>query len=202
MNGEIPVVVAPTIASGMGIDKANIQAKKGLSDDAKDIQIKALQTGFEKMIEDCEKKCLKNCDFCRIPEKVSQQANVLKTQRQASLYSRSQRQNGEAHEPFGYEPRQKKEEDEYSGFENGLERMEKEEATRIKTVQDEFERRRKARELANGGAARKVHRATRHCCSGRQFLPGRQPADIEYNSCYLQSKTLSSYNHKSCVIFI
>ncbi|PAV88630.1 hypothetical protein WR25_05243 [Diploscapter pachys] len=46
------------------------------------------------------KKCLKNCDFCRIPEKVSQQANALKT--------------------------------------------------------DEFERRRKARELANGGAARKV----------------------------------------------
>ncbi|PAV84346.1 hypothetical protein WR25_01537 [Diploscapter pachys] len=79
------------------IDKANIQAKKGLSDDLKDIQIKALQTGFEKMVECCEKaecrhkmmasffnesdlkKCLKNCDFCRIPEKVSQQANALKT---------------------------------------------------------------------------------------------------------------------------
>ena len=31
------------------------QAKKGLSDDEKDIQIKALQTGFEKMIEYREK---------------------------------------------------------------------------------------------------------------------------------------------------
>ena len=31
------------------------QAKKGLSDDAKDIQSKALQTGFEKMLEYCEK---------------------------------------------------------------------------------------------------------------------------------------------------
>ena len=30
--------------------------------------------------------------------------------------------------------------------------------------QDEFERRRKARELANGGAARKVRRVTHHCC--------------------------------------
>ena len=53
-------------------------------------------------------------------------------QRQESLYSRSQRQNGEAHESFGYEQgifvlinidqrffRQKKEEEEYSGFENG-----------------------------------------------------------------------------------
>ena len=29
---------------------------------------------------------------------------------------------------------QKKEEEEYSGFENGLERMEKEEAARLKTV--------------------------------------------------------------------
>ncbi|PAV70031.1 hypothetical protein WR25_06528 [Diploscapter pachys] len=99
------------------------QARKGLSDYAKDIQIKALQTGFEKILEYCEKaecrhklmasffnesdlkKCLKNCDFCRIPEKVSQQANALKTQRQESLYSRNQRQNGQAHEPFGYEPR-------------------------------------------------------------------------------------------------
>ncbi|PAV88585.1 hypothetical protein WR25_20216 [Diploscapter pachys] len=78
-------------------DSNRIKAKKGLSDDAKDIQIKALQTGFEKMIEYCEKtecrhkmmvsffnesvlkKCLKNCNFCRIPEKVSQQANALKT---------------------------------------------------------------------------------------------------------------------------
>ncbi|PAV76914.1 hypothetical protein WR25_23670 [Diploscapter pachys] len=51
MNDEIPVVA--TIASGMDIDKAN--AKKGLSDDEKDIQIKSLQTGFEKMIEYCEK---------------------------------------------------------------------------------------------------------------------------------------------------
>ncbi|PAV63841.1 hypothetical protein WR25_03249 [Diploscapter pachys] len=47
----------------------------------------------------------------------------------------------------------------------------------------------------------------KNCCSGsgRQFLPDRQPADIEYNSCYLQSKTLSSYNHKAaqpCVTFI
>ena len=36
-----------------------------------------------------------------------------------------------------------------------------------------------------------------HTGSGRQFLPGRKLADIEYNSCYLQSKTLSSYNHKA-----
>ncbi|PAV85322.1 hypothetical protein WR25_11959 [Diploscapter pachys] len=93
MSGEIPVVA--TITFRMGIDKAN--AKKGLSDYAKDIQIKALQTGFEKMIENYEKaecrhklmtsffnesdlkKCLKNCDFCRIPEQVSQQTNALKT---------------------------------------------------------------------------------------------------------------------------
>ena len=39
-----------------------------------------------------------------------------------------------------------------------------------------------------------------HTGSGRQFLPGRQPADIEYNSCYLQSKTLSSYNHKAAQV--
>ena len=31
------------------------QAKKGLSDDAKDIQIKTLQTGFEELLEYCEK---------------------------------------------------------------------------------------------------------------------------------------------------
>ena len=31
------------------------QAKKELSDDAKGIQSKALQTGFEKMIQYCEK---------------------------------------------------------------------------------------------------------------------------------------------------
>ncbi|PAV84345.1 hypothetical protein WR25_01536 [Diploscapter pachys] len=84
--------------------------------------------------------------------------------------------------------------------------MEKEEAVRLKTaVQEEFERRRKTCELANGGAARKVRRVTRHCCSGRQFLPDRQPADIGYNPCYLQSKTLSSCNHKaaqSYVVFI
>ena len=67
-------------------------------------------------------------------------------QRQESLYSRSQRQNGETHESFGYEPRyfalinidqsflQAKKEEEYSGFENGLERMEKEKAVRLKTA--------------------------------------------------------------------
>ncbi|PAV91299.1 hypothetical protein WR25_23507 [Diploscapter pachys] len=56
MSGEIPVVA--TIAFGMGIERAN--AKKGLSDDAKEIQIKALQTGFEKMIEYCEKTTLED----------------------------------------------------------------------------------------------------------------------------------------------
>ncbi|PAV63627.1 hypothetical protein WR25_20877 [Diploscapter pachys] len=39
-----------------------------------------------------------------------------------------------------------------------------------------------------------------HAGSRRQFLLDRQPADIEYNSCYLQSKTLSSYNHKAAQV--
>ncbi|PAV87624.1 hypothetical protein WR25_22564 [Diploscapter pachys] len=159
MSGEVPVVVA-TITFGMGNDKAN--AKKGLSDDAKEIQIKALQTGpnADTMMasffnESDLEKCLKNCDFCRIPEQIPFILSFQ--QRQESLYSRSQRQNGESHGSFGYEPRQKKDEEQYSEFENGLERMEKEEVARLKTaVQDEFERRCKARELANGGAARKA----------------------------------------------
>ncbi|PAV76783.1 hypothetical protein WR25_25924 [Diploscapter pachys] len=195
-------------------DSNRIKAKKGLNDDAKDIQIKALQTGFEKMIEYCEKvecrhkmmasffnesdlkKCFKNCDFCRTPEKVSQQANALKTQRQESLYSRNQRQNGEAH----CGKRKKKR--------NILDsRMEKEEAARLKTaVQDEFERRRKACELANGGATRKrreaIVRTIIQVLDDNSSQAGNQQkaADIEYNSCYLQSKTLSSYNHKAAQV--
>ncbi|PAV75232.1 hypothetical protein WR25_03140 [Diploscapter pachys] len=76
-------------------------------------------------------KCLKTCDFCRIPEKVNQQANALKTakERRRGIFWIRERVG-----------------------ENG-----KEEAIRLKTVvQDEFKRRRKARELANEGVARKV----------------------------------------------
>ena len=131
-------------------------------------------------------------------------------QHQEILYSRSQRQNEETHEPFEYEPMhfsskywsklffQEKEGRrgifwirERAG-ENG-----KRGAARLKTcsgkeiwnnslkhmlflsfytillshflnfiinLQDEFERRRKARELANGGAVRKVRRVTHHYC--------------------------------------
>ncbi|PAV58347.1 hypothetical protein WR25_14733 [Diploscapter pachys] len=134
------------------------------------------------------KKCLKNCDFCRTPEKVSQQANALKTakERRRGIFWIRERAG-----------------------ENG-----KRGGCQAKTaVQDEFERRRKVRESANRGDARKARRVTHHCSSssdssynhtgsGRQLLLVRQPADIEYNSCYLQSKTLSSYNHKSYVVFI
>ncbi|PAV82320.1 hypothetical protein WR25_26917 [Diploscapter pachys] len=124
-----------------------IKAKKGLSDDAKDIQIKALQTGFEKMIEYCEKaecrhkmmasffnesdlkKCLKNCDFCRIPEKVSQQANALKRNVKRVCthevsYKREKRMN---YSDMSQGKRKKKR--------NILDsRMEKEEAARLKTA--------------------------------------------------------------------
>ena len=110
--------------------------------------------------------------------------------------------------------RQKKEEEEYSGFENRLERMEKEEAARLKTCsgkeitrrkmlflsfykillshffnfignfQDEFERRRKARELANGGAARKVRRVTHHCC---KFLFDKSQFEQKYLILYIRN---------------
>ncbi|PAV90116.1 hypothetical protein WR25_17955 [Diploscapter pachys] len=58
-------------------------------------------------------KCLKNCDFCRIPEKVSQRAMCSK---------RNVKRVG-THEVSDKMERQKKEEEEYSGFENRLERM-------------------------------------------------------------------------------
>ncbi|PAV81765.1 hypothetical protein WR25_17507 [Diploscapter pachys] len=186
-------------------DANRIKAKKGLSDNAKDIQIKALQTGlnadtmmasFFNESDLCE--CLKNCDFCRILEKVIQQANALKTQRQESTHEvRDEMEKLVNHSDMNQGKRKKKR--------NILDsRMEKEEAVRLKTaVQGEFE-------------CLKARRVTHHCSSSsdssynhtgseRQFLPDRQPADIEYNSCYLQSKTLSSYNYKaaqSYVVFI
>ncbi|PAV59541.1 hypothetical protein WR25_23049 [Diploscapter pachys] len=107
-------------------------------------------------------------------------------QRQESLYSRSQRQNGEAHESFGYEPRQKKEEEKYSGFENGMNSN-----VVAKRVNWQME------ELRGNDSS---HSHTALDDSSSQADNQQKAVDIEYNSCYLQSKTLSSYNHKAAQV--
>ncbi|PAV55954.1 hypothetical protein WR25_10548 [Diploscapter pachys] len=131
MSGEIPV--ATTIAFGMGIDKANVRPNAG-----------TMMASF--FNESDLKKCLKNCDFCRIPDNVKRVCTHEVSDKMEKLMN-------------------------HSDMSQAIVR------TVIQALDD----------------------------NSSQTDNQQRAADIEYNSCYLQSKMLNSYNHKaaqSYVVFI
>ncbi|PAV83297.1 hypothetical protein WR25_11677 [Diploscapter pachys] len=184
------------------------QAKKGLSDDVKDIQVKALQTGpnADTMLasffnESDLEKCVEELRFLQNPRagqptgKCAQNATSRESVLTKSATKMEKLMN---HSDMNQGKRKKKR--------NILD---------LRTGWREWKKRR----LANSNVvSKRVESLTivRREAIVRTIIQAlddnssqtdnqQRAADIDYNSCYLQSKMLNSYNHKaaqSYVVFI